>query len=495
VLYARTRFLRWTPGKRIVKKSIKGSRRVIDSGLTARFSFFSLLVLLVTMLAIGVWLTLRIEAATLERSSKLTGTYMQILMGPHLRRLEAGGWQDEEALAALDEHFRDQAVLEDVPVVKVWRPDGTVVYSNNPKLIGSQFAVTDDLERALAGEVVSGISELGDDENLYERELAPQLMEIYVPVRRRQNGEIYAVAEFYISVSSLGATIDAARLQTWAVVAGLAVMAYFLLLGMMRQAGRTMRNQRNELRRYSRRLQALLQENRRMNEKVMAAGANAMAVNERYLQRLSADLHDGAGQDLALVLLRLEELRDRCRPCFTPDGAVDEVIAANEFDTMMAALQSALRDVRSLSNGLRLSAIDSASVGEIMHRGVRDYRRKTGRQVEVTLEGDDKDAPQPVKITLYRVVQEALMNSFLHAGEADQRVILEVTETRVRLQVTDTGCGFEVAGILASGGRLGLVGMRDRVELLAGDFDCYSAPGEGTTITVILPLSYAGLPS
>ncbi len=70
-----------------------------------------------------------------------------------------------------------------------------------------------------------------------------------------------------------------------------------------------------------------------------------------------------------------------------------------------------------------------------------------------------------------------------------------MTETRVRLQVTDTGCGFEVAGILASGGRLGLVGMRDRVELLAGDFDCYSAPGEGTTITVILPLSYAGLPS
>lgn len=482
-------------GQPIVKKGSHRTRRVIDSGLTARFSFFSLLVLLVTMLAIGVWLTLRIEAATLERSSQLTGTYMQILMGPHLRRLEAGGWQHEEALAALDEHFRDQAVLEDVPRVKVWRPDGTVVYSNDAKLIGRQFAVADDLKQALAGEVVSGISKLRDDENLYERELASQLTEIYVPVRRRDNGEVYAVAEFYISLSSLDATIATARFQTWGVVGGLAVMAYFLLLGMMRQAGRTMRNQRDELRRYSKRLQALLQENRRMNERVMAAGANAMAVNERYLQRLSADLHDGAGQDLALVLLRLEEVRDRCRPCFMPDGSADETTPANEFDTMTAALQSALREVRSLSNGLRLSAIDTASAGEIVHRAVRDYRRKSGRKVEVTLAGDDKDAPQPVKITLYRVAHEALMNGFLHAGEADQAVMLEVTETRVRLQVTDTGCGFVVAPTLASGGRLGLVGMRDRVELLAGDFDCYSAPGEGTTITVILPLSYAGLPS
>lgn len=464
-----------------------------DSSLTARFSFFSLLVVLVTMLAIGVWLTLRIEAATLERSSQLTGIYMQILMGPHLRRLEAGGWQDEEALEALDQHFRDQAVLEDVPVTKVWRPDGTIVYSNNPKLIGRQFAVADDLKRAMAGEVVSEISELGDDENIYERELAPQLMEIYVPVRRRHDGEIYAVAEFYISVGSLSATIDAARLQTWGVVGGLATMVYFLLLGMMRQAGRTMRNQRDELRGYSQRLQVLLQENRRMNDKVMTAGANATAVNERYLQRLSADLHDGAGQDLALVLLRLEELRDTCRPCFGSDGTADEAIPANEFDTMTAALQSALEDVRSLSKGLRLSAIDTTSVGELIHRAVRDYRRKTGRQVKVTLESDDGDAPQPVKITLYRVVQEALMNGFLHAGEADQKVIVDVTDTRVRLQVTDNGCGFEVADTLASGGRLGLVGMRDRVELLGGDFSCCSARGEGTTINAILPLVHAGL--
>lgn len=477
-----------------MKKKGGGARYIIDSSLTARFSFFSLLVLLVTMLAIGVWLTLRIEVATLDRSSQLTGTYMQILMGPHLRRLEAGGWQDEEALAALDAHFRDQAVLEEVPVIKVWRPDGTVVYSNNPKLIGRQFAVGNDLKRALAGEVVSGISELDDDENLYERELARQLTEIYVPVRRLQDGEVYAVAEFYISVSSLNAMIDTARMQTWGVVGGLAAVAYFLLLGMMRQAGRTMRNQRDELRSYSQRLQALLQENRRMNDKVMAAGANATAVNERYLQRLSADLHDGAGQDLALVLLRLEELRDRCRPCFMPDGSADEAITANEFDTIMAALQSALQDVRSLSNGLRLSAIDTASVGEIIQRAVRDYRRKTGRRVEVTLEGDDKDAPQPVKITLYRVVQEALVNGFLHAGETvDQKVALKVTETRLRLEVIDNGCGFMVAGTLVAGGRLGLVGMRDRVELLGGDFNCYSKPGEGTTISVTLPLVYAGL--
>jgi len=466
-----------------------GSWRVSESGLTARFSFFSLLVLLVTMLAIGVWLTLRIEMATLERSSQLTGTYMQILMGPHLRNLEAGGWEDEEALAALDAHFKDPAVLNDVPVIKVWRLDGTIVYSNNPELIGRNFEVADDLTRAMAGEVVSEISELTDEENLYERELASQLIEIYVPVRRNRDGEVYAVAEFYISVDSLVATIDTARTQTWGVVGGLAVMAYILLLGMMRQAGRTMRYQRDELRGYSQRLQTLLQENRRMNDKVMTAGANATAVNERYLQRLSADLHDGAGQDLALVLLRLGEFRDRCGSCLVPKETADEVVPANEFDTMTVALRSALRDVRSLSKELRLSAIDTASVGETIHRAVRDYRRKTGRRVDVMLEGDDVDAPQPIKITLYRVVQEALMNGFLHAGEADQKVSFEVAEAQVTLRVSDNGNGFSVADALASGGRLGLMGMRDRVELLGGDFSCFSAWDEGATVTATLPLN------
>jgi signal transduction histidine kinase len=414
---------------------------------------------------------------------------MQILMGPHLRNLEAGGWEDEEALAALDAHFKNPAVLNDVPVIKVWRLDGTIVYSNNPELIGRNFEVADDLTRAMAGEVVSEISELTDEENLYERELASQLIEIYVPVRRNRDGEVYAVAEFYISVDSLVATIDTARTQTWGVVGGLAVMAYILLLGMMRQAGRTMRYQRDELRGYSQRLQTLLQENQRMNDKVVTAGANAMAVSERYLQRLSADLHDGAGQDLALVLLRLGEFRDRCGSCLVPKETADEVVPANEFDTMTVALRSALRDVRSLSKELRLSAIDTASVGETIHRAVRDYRRKTGRRVDVMLEGDDVDAPQPIKITLYRVVQEALMNGFLHAGEADQKVSFEVAEAQVTLRVSDNGNGFSVADALASGGRLGLMGMRDRVELLGGDFSCFSAWDEGATVTATLPLN------
>lgn len=465
-------------------------RRMRDVGLTARFSLVSLVVLLLALLVLGTWLTLRIEAATVTRSTELTGTYIQILMGPHLRTLEQQGWQDAEAIEALDAHFRDEAVLDSVPSVKVWLEDGTVVYSNTPQLIGERFPVDDELRRAFAGEIQSNISDLGAAEHRIERQFADRLMEVYVPVRREGNGEVYAVGEFYLSVAPLEATTQAARLQTWGVVIGLAGLIYLLLLGMVREASRTMRRQRDKLESYSTRLRGLLRQNRRMHRRVVQAGANAMAINERYLQRLSADLHDGAGQDLALLLLRLDELHERCGPCQLVKGPGGHS-AADEFESMRVATQSALKDVRSLCKELRLSAIDTASVVPTVQRAVRDYGRKTGRKVPIVHHGEDVDAPQSVKITLYRVTQEALMNGFQHARAARQEVEVSVGDGQVTLRISDTGPGFCVPAAFASG-RLGLAGMRDRVQLLGGTFDCASSEQHGTHVTATLPLLLPG---
>ncbi|RDB42439.1 hypothetical protein DU490_12945 [Halomonas sp. DQ26W] len=459
--------------------------RMRNVGLTARFSLVSLLLLSFALLVLGAWLTLRIETAAVTRSTELSGTYIQVLMGPHLRKLERQGWQGAEAIAALDAHFHDEAVLDSVPAVKVWLGDGTIVYSSTPQLIGSRFPVDDTLRRAFAGDVQSSISELEAAENRFERDIADRLMEVYVPIRRERGGEVYAVGEFYLSLAPLEATAQTARLQTWGVVIGLGGLVYLLLFGMVRETSRTMRRQRDKLARYSMRLRALLRQNRRMHRRVVQAGANAMAINEHYLQRLSADLHDGAGQDLALVLLRLDEIQEQCTSRQRVRGGCG-LFLSEELAAMRVAAQSALQDVRSLSKELRLSAVDTASVVQTVQRAVRDYARKTGRKVSIVQHGDDVDAPQSVKITLYRVAQEALMNGFQHAREAEQEVDISVGDDQVTLKITDTGPGFRVGEALVSG-RLGLVGMRDRVQLLGGAFSCVSCERQGTRVTATLP--------
>lgn len=234
---------------------------------------------------------------------------------------------------------------------------------------------------------------------------------------------------------------------------------------------------------------ALFIQNRLLDERVRKAAARTTEINERMLRRIGHDLHDGPAQDLALALLRIDALRD----------ASSDPDSADDFAIVKSALESSLREIRAISAGLRLPELQTLTLVEVATKAVRDHERKTGTEVVLEAEADRcahdpayHSISLPIKITLYRVIQEALNNSYRHAPGAARRVRLWPEGDFVNLEVSDDGPGFDLARLDGDShlpsGHLGMAGMRERVKLLGGSFQVISSAQSGTQVWARIPL-------
>jgi len=369
---------------------------------------------------------------------------------------------------------------------KIWGSDGRVLYSANPNLVGLQFPIEGGLKKAFQGDVYTEVSDLNKEENIFEEGSSPQLIETYAPIRVEGEDEVAAVIEFYQTMDDLKGEILAARQRSWVVVGVSSVVVYLLLAGLVGRASNTILSQQDELKDKVVQLTSLLAQNEQLHNRVSRAATRAAALNERFLLRISSDLHDGPGQDLSLALLRIEELADTCEAC-TVRVSKGRVMS-QDFRTIQTALQSALDDLRAILAGLRLPEIKKLSLAETVERAVRDHERMTARVVPITMQDVPDGAPLSVKITLYRILQESLSNGFRHAKDSNQRVHLACIAGHLNAEISDDGPGF-LFSTESSDQHLGLVGMRERVEILGGTFDVESGPGSGTTIRARLPLA------
>jgi len=454
--------------------------------LARQFLLTSFLILLIGMLVIGTWVGWQIEIGVTNRTAAVTALYVDSFIAPHLQGLAHADQLDAEQLASLGTLLTGTPLGQRIVAFKVWRADGTILYSTNPAIIGRKFSITPALAHAFAGEVQTEISDLTEPENEFERGQRPRLIETYAPVRVEGASTIVAVSEFYQTTDELEREVRASQLRSWLVVGAATLAMYLLLAGLVGRASNTIVAQQSELRDKVALLTALLAQNEQLHERVRRAAARTTTLNERYLRRISADLHDGPGQDLGLALLRIEALADVCATCVVAVAKGRAV--SDDFRTIRSALQSALAELRTISAGLRLPEIGRLSLAETAERAVRDYERKTGRSVALAVNGVPDEAPLPVKITLYRLLQESLANSFRHAGGVDQRVQIAGGDGQLLVEVADGGKGFDLQTVTRDG-HLGLAGMRERVEILGGAFEVRSAPDRGTVIVARLPLA------
>lgn len=443
-------------------------------------------ILLGGMLLVGTWVEREIESGVISRAGMMTGLYVDSAVTPHLQSLARNGELGASGQAALDGLLSGTPLGQHIVAFKVWAPDGRILYSTNPALVGRQFAVKPPLASAFAGQVYSHIADLTNPENEFEAKRWPRLLETYAPVRIANTGKIVAVSEFYQTVDDLEQKLRSARLRSWLMVGTSTLVMFLLLVVLVRQASNTISTQQDELHARVTQLSALLAQNEQLNDRVRRAAARTTALNERLLHRIAADLHDGPGQDLALALLRMESLAETCANCPATVGRASSV--ADEFRTVNSALQSALADLRATSAGLQLPEIEQLSLADTARRAVRDYERKTGRTVALVADDVPREAPLPVKITLFRLLQESLANGLRHGKGVDQRVRLARRDGLLAVEVADGGTGFDVEAA-AAGGHLGLAGMRERAEILGGTFSVQSAPGSGTIVRASLPLA------
>jgi len=187
-------------------------------------------------------------------------------------------------------------------------------------------------------------------------------------------------------------------------------------------------------------------------------------------KKLSRELHDEVGQILTALRVQLGQIQ-------TSESPDPHLVRAAEL------VDRSLKTVREMARGLRPAMLDDLGLGPAMKWLSRDFSKHAALDVDVEIEGEFGEVSDHVRTCLYRVAQEALTNCVKHSGASSVRVLLQESPREIVLTVQDNGSGFTPA---ASNG-IGLLGMRERVAELGGEFAVVPTPGAGTLIQVKIP--------
>lgn len=431
--------------------------------------------LLAVMLVVGLWVTSQIREGVMHNSATTTALYVDSVIAPLLPDLRKSRELDDSVKRALDETLGQGALGKRLVSFKLWRRDGTVLYSDDSALIGKSFPPNPNLKLAFAGNVVAEYNNLSDDpEAGDEKAVNAPLFEIYNPVREPWSGEVVAVSEFYEIADDFQETLNSALRWTWLVVAAATAAALALLSGIVFRGSRTIVTQQAALEAKVSELQAALAQNSSLRQRVQRASRRATAINERYLRRIGADLHDGPAQLVALAALRMDS------PMLV-DPATSSTLREAEIAGIHKTLGEAMREIRGICNGLVLPQIETQAVADILRLAVAEHERRTDTKVLLTLPERLPELGTSEKISIYRFVQEGLNNAYRHGKGKGQQVRATTKGGKLVVEVLDTGPGFDPA---RSEG-LGLAGLRERIESIGGQFETLTGPG-GTRLVITL---------
>ena len=225
-------------------------------------------------------------------------------------------------------------------------------------------------------------------------------------------------------------------------------------------------------------LSDLLDSNKDVQRTMKTASSRAVELNEQFLRRTGADLHDGPAQLIGYAMLRINEISNK--------EAVRSL--SHEFHAVKEALETSLDEIRGISSGLVLPELETLSLEESLSKVVVLHTTKSECKVKEYYKDLPKDMPLPIKICAYRFVQEGLNNAERHGQAKNCRVTANVTNGVLNISLKDDGMGFRKSILEERSGQLGLIGLKDRVESLGGTFSVNSELGVGTAIKLSIEL-------
>jgi signal transduction histidine kinase len=220
----------------------------------------------------------------------------------------------------------------------------------------------------------------------------------------------------------------------------------------------------------------------RYNELVRSRGelerlsARLVDAQETERRNISRELHDEVGQTLGALLVDFGRLS-----AAAPPELRDQV------EHMKVVAERSVKSVRNLALLLRPSMLDDLGLVAALEWQGREVSRHSEMEVDVQSDGVSDDLPDEYKVTVYRLVQEALNNAVRHSGARNARVRVDQTGPRIRVVVADDGRGFNPNRVRG----MGILGMEERVKRLGGSLTIESKPGQGATLTADLPAPQA----
>lgn len=362
---------------------------------------------------------------------------------------------DAAALARLDRLVRTSVLGRGIVRVKIWTPQGRIVYSDARMLIGSSYPLSQEELRSLRSGAVNAeaLNNPTGPENRFERGLG-RLLEVYLPIHTPSGHRL--LFEAFLPSNEVSAS--ARHLLTSfapALVVGLALLA----LVQIPLAWSLARNLR-----------------RRQQERA-ALLARAIEASDDERRRIARDLHDGVVQELAGIAYSLAATAD------TVDAEAPDAIRSSLRDSAAQTRQS-IRSLRSLLVEIYPASLRTAG----LPAALSDLTAKVESSgIRAQLHYPPTLAlSEEAEALLYRVAQEALRNVTAHAQAQHAEVTVAASGSMVTLLVSDDGVGFTADEVLerARGGHLGLGLVADLVREHGGRLDVSSTPGHGTAVRV-----------
>jgi len=211
-------------------------------------------------------------------------------------------------------------------------------------------------------------------------------------------------------------------------------------------------------------------------DRLRALAEGAVRAREEEARRIAHELHDEAGQLLASVHIALDDLVAQLP---------ERVEAVQRIHTLLDRVEGQLRR---LSRELRPTILDDLGLGPAVEWLAQGASERTG--VSITVDAPILRLPSAMETALYRIVQEAVTNAIRHAGARHMEIRVWQEDAMVHAAVRDDGRGFDADATMAQRGErgLGLLGMRERVDALGGRFVLHSTLGQGTEVSVAIPI-------
>ncbi|UWZ86939.1 CheR family methyltransferase [Occallatibacter riparius] len=217
----------------------------------------------------------------------------------------------------------------------------------------------------------------------------------------------------------------------------------------------------------------------RTQEELRGLTGHLFSVQEEERQRVARELHDDISQRLSLIEIDLQQILAQ-----NGKGKKDGLEKLQALREQLSALNT---DVRTMSHRLHPAILHDLGLPAALKALVTEFGAREGMPANYSSHDLPNTVPMEASIALYRIAQEALRNVAKHAGKTHVKVVLSAPDSKVELKIMDFGIGFDRDADPTTHG-LGMISMQERARLAGGTLDVQSGLGQGTTITVTIPV-------
>lgn len=214
-------------------------------------------------------------------------------------------------------------------------------------------------------------------------------------------------------------------------------------------------------------------------------GLKIIQAQEEERKRVARDIHDGPAQSMANVVLRTE-IAERLV------HNKQEDLAIQELKDLKQMIRASLADVRQIIFDLRPMALDDLGLLPTLRKFIPEIAKRENLKIDLEFIGKERRLASGMEVAIFRLIQEVINNVVKHAQATTVKASIEYADNHIKVLVEDDGIGFEEEEAIKNKNNFGLMGMKERIQLLEGELEINSEENNGTNITFKIPINESG---